>query len=55
MKFYDAVDRLPPDKEAVLPCKAPTGIEPVQSDSRPVPRDQALGRILVDATESKGR
>lgn len=40
--------QLSPQEEARMPRKAPTGIEPVESDSRPVPRDQALGGILVD-------
>ena len=45
--------QLSPDEEAVLPRKAPTGIEPVQPDSRPVSTDRSdLGRLLVQLREA---
>ena len=37
---------LPPSKEPQMPYKAPTGIEPVQSVSRPAVRD--LGKLLMN-------
>lgn len=44
---------LSPPEEASLPCKAPTGIEPVESNFRSVSTDRSdLGRLLVQLREA---